>query len=54
MREAWEREAAFYQHQRRSQGGSPWGESRKWRRRFWFSVVVNVALVLLLIATRGQ
>jgi hypothetical protein len=54
MRSSWERDAAFYQQRRRDAGGTPWTAARRWRRWFLISLAVNIALVVLLLATRAR
>ena len=54
MREAWEIDVDYNLLRNRENRRSPWAETRKWRRRFVISALVNIALVFLLLATRAQ
>lgn len=33
----------------RDEGFAPWREIGRWRRRFWFSLALNVALIVSLL-----
>jgi hypothetical protein len=54
MRSSWEHEAASYQQRRRDAGVTPWTAARRWRRLCLISLAVNIALVILLVATRAR
>jgi hypothetical protein len=54
MRSTWERDVAYYQRRLRDQAMSPWASARRWRRRFMFSMAINILLAFLILITRAR
>jgi hypothetical protein len=45
MRAPWEAEADYYERRRRDQGIAPYREMLKWKRRFWWLVAIDIAIL---------